>query len=287
MSVPFSRVMNALVSKSAPELIYSYKPGAFIKVGSVALSLVFVTYGVTFADWSYESSITVYKNADEKTKKDWKFLVKTFSPIGLTVIPFALAVGAIYAQSRIVTKVTYVPKLNGKPECQLQRRSAILGRPIETTRPISQINRNEKKRVFTGEGDQGVEDRGSFIFFLTDTSPSVKRWIDRYYILSRSGTFWASDGRVFDALFSGDSIRDLELKTRSLKNGNDKSPSKPLQDINQDRSILEEMIKKNSRRAKFHPGKKEVDLSKRIVNQNNKATTKMLHTHKNPKILNK
>lgn len=279
--------MNALVSKTVPESIYSYKTRPFIKVSSVALSLVFLTYGITFADWSYESSITVYNNADEETKKDWKFLVKTFSPIGLTVIPFSLAVGAIYAQSRIVTKVTYIPKLNGKPECQLQRRSAILGRPIVTTRPISQVIRGEKKRVFTGEGDQGVEDKGSFIFFLTDANPSVKRWFDRYYILPRSGTFWASDGRVFDALFGGDSIRDLDLKTRSLQNGNDQQLSK-MRHINEDRSILEEMIEKNSRRAKFHYGTKEVNLSKRIVNQNNiKVDNKKLHIHNHPKTLNK
>lgn len=255
MSVPFSKVVNALVAKTVPEPIYSYKVSRLVKAGSVALSVVFFTYGATFADWSYESSQAVYNEADETTKKDWKFLAKTYGPMGLTLIPFTLALGALYAPSRIVTKVTYIPKVNGLPECELTRRSMLGGREIKVVRPLSQIVRNRRTRVFTGEGDQGVEDKGSFIFFLSDRSPMAKSWIDKFYIFPRSGKFWGSDGRIFDALFGGDSIRDLELKSR-------KEQDSRLQDIKQDRSMLQDMIRENSSRAKFHSGSK---VSKKIV----------------------
>ena len=255
MSIPFSKVVSALIAKTAPEPIYSYKVPTLVKAGSVALSLVFFTYGATFADWSYESSQTLYKEADEDTRKDWKFLVKTFAPMGLTVIPFTLAIGALYAPSRIVTRVTYIPKVNGLPECELTRKSVIGGKEIKVVRKLSEIVRSGKTRVFTGVGHQGVEDKGSFIFFLSDRSPMAKSWIDKFYIFPRSGKFWGSDGRIFDALFGGDSIRDLELKTRIQQDGR-------LQDIKQDRTMLQEMIRENSTRAKFHSGSK---VSKKIV----------------------
>lgn len=277
MSIPFSKVMKALVAKTSPEAIYSYRVSPLIKAGSVALSLVFFTYGVTFAEWSYESSKTVYKEANEADKKDWKFLAKTFAPMGLTVIPISLAIGAIFVPSRIVTKVTYIPKVNGFPECQLTRRSVIRGKPIVTTRPLSQIVRSEKTRVFTGEGHQGVEDKGTFIFFLTDRSPLLKRWFDKFYILPRSGNFWASDGRVFDALFGGDSIRDLERKTKHGKNGLN---TKSLQDIKQDRSILDEMIEENSSRPKLHSGQKIAIISKKIVTPKSFADSSSQNTHR-------
>lgn len=262
MSLPFSKVMQALVAKTAPEPIYSYKVSPVVKAGSWALSLVFFTYGATYANWSYESSQTVYKEADEATRKDWKFLVKSFAPMGLTVIPLSLAVAAVYVPSRIVTRATYIPRKNGIPECELVRRSAILGRDVSVVRTLTQLTRSGKTRVFTGVGDQGVEDKGSFVFFLSDRSGLARRWFNKVYIFPRSGRFWASDGRVFDALFGGDSIRDLELKTKDYKNGLD---SKTLQDVKQDRSMLDELIQQNSTRAKFHSGSKTSDLSKRIV----------------------
>lgn len=250
------------MSKTSPEAIFQYRKPMSTKLGSLALSLVFSIYGATFADWSYESALTVYEEADDKTKKDWKFLIKTFGPMGLTVIPFSLALCAFFAPSRIVTKVKYIPKMYGEPECQLTRESLILGKPVHLTRPISELHRNEKTRVFTGDGEQGVDDKGSFFFILTDQNINVKSWVERYYLVPRSGKFWASDGRIFDALFGGDSIRDLELKARQSKD------KKELKNIKQDRSALNEMIRTNYSRAKFHSGlKKEVEVSKNIVNQ--------------------
>lgn len=262
MSLPFSKLMQALVAKRAPEPIYSYKVNPLVKVGSWALSLVFFTYGATFANWSYESSQTVYREADEATRSDWKFLVKSFGPMGLTVIPLSLSAAAVYVPSRIVTRATYIPGLKGLPQCELTRRSAVLGRQIRVVRPLAQLTRNSRTRVFTGVGPQGVEDKGSFVFFLSDRSGLAGRWLDRMYIFPRSGKFWASDGRVFDALFGGDSIRDIELKTKHYGGGLD---SKTLQDIKQDRTLLEELIQESSSRAKFHAGSSTSDLSKRIV----------------------
>ncbi|KAH9201155.1 hypothetical protein LQ764DRAFT_224613 [Zygosaccharomyces rouxii] len=219
MNVPFAKLLNSLVSKSSPESIYHYKSGKLLRAGSLGLSLVFLSYGITFIDWYYHSSWAVWSGATDEDKRDWKFYAKTFGPWGLTIIPFTIAGASLYFPSRVVTKVTYVPRANATPLCQLERKSALFGRRLQLTRPLDQLARNERTKVYTGVGEQGVEDKGSFVFLLNDRSPQAKGFWDKYFILHRSGKFWGNDGRIFDALFGGDSIKDLEKRGRLVAQG--------------------------------------------------------------------
>ncbi|GAV54240.1 hypothetical protein ZYGR_0AK07420 [Zygosaccharomyces rouxii] len=268
MSVPFAKLLNSLVSKSSPESIYHYKSGRLLRAGGLGLSLVFLSYGITFIDWYYHSSWEVWSGANDDDKKSWKFCAKTFGPWGLTIIPFTVAGASLYFPSRVVTKVTYIPRANATPLCQLERKSALFGRRLQLTRPLDQLARSERTKVYTGVGEQGVEDKGSFVFLLYDGSPKCRGFWDKYYILHRSGKFWGHDGRVFDALFGGDSIKDLEKRGRLVaqgKNFNTKQSSPP--PIKETSDNVSEIIARNNR-AKFHVNG-ESQLSRKIVGSTN------------------
>lgn len=261
MSVPLTKILDSLVARSSPEPIYQYNSGKLLRVGSLSLSAVFLAYGVTFIDWYYHSSWEVWSNARDDDKKDWKFYGKTFGPWGLTVIPFTIAGASLYFPSRVVNKVTYLSRVHSTPVCQLERKSAILGRRIQLTRPLDQLVRNERTKVYTGVGDQGVEDKSSFFFLLYDKSSQGKRIWDKYFILHRSGRFYGNDGRVFDALFGGDSIRDLETRGRLVSQG--KRLETKQENSIQNTSDVSEIIARNNR-AKFHVNR-GFQLSKEIV----------------------
>ena len=90
MSVPFAKCINALVSKTTPEPIFQYTPGRLLRVSTVGFSLVFFAYGATFVDWSYHSSLDVWRNADDETRASWEFRFQTFSPEALSLIAFRM-----------------------------------------------------------------------------------------------------------------------------------------------------------------------------------------------------
>ncbi|CDO95795.1 unnamed protein product [Kluyveromyces dobzhanskii CBS 2104] len=215
MSIPFSTKMAALLTKAVPEQIYSYKPGKLITIGSYSLSLTFLLYGASFADWSLTTSTDLYKEEAEETKVDAKwyehakvaFLGRSAGSVILSIIPFTLAVIALYIPTRIVTKLHYIPEKI--PKCKVTTRT-LFNREKSTIIPLRNLRRHEKARVFTGVGDQGVEDRGSFSFSLMDNQAS---FFKKFYIVNRSGKFWGSDGRFMDALFGRESITQLELKS--------------------------------------------------------------------------
>lgn len=268
MGMSFGSLLNSLVSKNVPETIYQYKSGKLLRAGSLGLSLVFLSYGITFVDWYSSSSREVWSNATDDDKKSLKFYAKTFGPLGLTIIPFAIAGASLYFPSRVVTKVTYIPRASATPLCQLERRSAVLGRRIQLTRPLDELARSERTKIYTGVGEQGVEDKGSFVFLLYDKGLQCKGFWDKYFFLNRSGRFWANDGRIFDALFGGDSIKELEKRGKLMSQGqrilktekpNLKAPS----------NNVAEIISQNNR-AKLHANSSgESQLSKRIVSSTN------------------
>ena len=198
-----------LLSKGVPETIFKYKKPFIIKFGSVSLSLVFLTYGLTFADTSLNTANSYYNGATDKEKNDWKFLLKIYSPISLAILPLTLSMGSLYLSSRVVSKITYIPKLQGTPECEFVRSSMFLGRQIRLRAPLGQISKSQTSRIFTGVGPQGIDDKSTFIFFLIDRNPKLKTFWNKFYILSRSGSVWNSDGRIIDSLF-GDAKGDTE-----------------------------------------------------------------------------
>ncbi|SCV04094.1 LAME_0H15720g1_1 [Lachancea meyersii CBS 8951] len=207
--LPLSAKIAALLAKTSPEQIYLYKPSRLMKVGSWTLAGVFAVYGVSFADWSLTSSWELYREERlTSPEKWWKhssllLSVRIAGSILLSIIPLTLSALAIYVPSRIATSVTYLPK----GVCQITRRALISGKPTSTSAPVSSIVRNKKTRVFTGVGPQGTEDKASFAFLLTNTDRPT--W-DRFYVVNRSGKFWGEDGRIFDVLFGGESVKSLE-----------------------------------------------------------------------------
>lgn len=171
MSIPFSTKMAALLAKTAPEQIYSYTPGKLIKFGSYSLSLTFLLYGVSFADWSLSTSKELYSEEAEKPDTDFewyenaslRYIARSAGSVILSIIPFTLALGALYIPTRIVTKLHYIP--DQIPKCKVTTRT-LLNREKSKIIPLRSLKRNEKTRVFTGVGNQGVDDKASFVFIF-------------------------------------------------------------------------------------------------------------------------
>ncbi|XDT02772.1 Hypothetical protein J6897_00577 [Nakaseomyces glabratus] len=279
--VSFSKLIASLVSKGRPEVIYSYKTSPLVKYGSKGLSLVFFLYGVSFTDFTVSSSTKILNSASEEQKSDAWFMFKTVGPIGLCVLPFALSAASLYVTSRVVNKVIYIPKHNATPSCQLIRKSMFLGREIKLTRSLKYINRPKKPRVFTGKGIQGIDDNGSFVFYLTDNHPDVRTRLQKFYLLPRSGHVWGSDGRIIDAMFGGESIKELDLLDfeNSDKEGNtsgDLSKQRNIE-LEKDSSILDELIRVNAEKVKFHSDDIKMSSSKIIDIVNSKNIHKNNH----------
>ncbi|KAK5778233.1 hypothetical protein RI543_003892 [Arxiozyma heterogenica] len=198
-------ILNELVSKTAPQWLYTYKPKPWLRIGSLGLSTVLVVYGVTFADMTWLSAKKRYEWATEEERLDWKYWIKTYGPLGLTFLPFTLSLGTLWTFSRVVTKIELVSKhsnVNSNvPMFRVVRLSAVMGKPKENLININHLVKSKNSRIFTGNGDQGIEDRGTFCFYLMNTAAGVKFW-DKHYIISRSGKIWKSDGKLLESLFN-------------------------------------------------------------------------------------
>ena len=269
------KLLSDLAAKEAPQVIYKYRLKPLYRAGALSLSAVLLAYSLTFADVSKLSASIQYKGADEEEQKDALFLIKAYGPIAMAVLPLGISFGSLYVLSRTVTKVRYIPQVNGLPKCELTRTSAILGRDITISKPISQITRSTNVRIYTGKGPQGLDDKASFSFYLKDRSPEVRTPLGRLYILPRSGEVWQSDGRVLSALFGG----DKQGKNALFSEGDSAQGSgavDPAAGINpaQKSAILQEMRKLNdSSRVKFHrkgQAMSQSDIVKNIVNNTKK-----------------
>ncbi|SCU92823.1 LAFA_0F13102g1_1 [Lachancea sp. 'fantastica'] len=210
-----SAKIGSLLAKSSPEQIYIYKPSRLVKTGSWTLAGVFAVYGISFGNWSVSSSWELYKEEKLSSWENWwnhpslLLSVRIAGSVLLSIIPLALSALSIYVPSRIVTNISYLPK----GRCQITRRALLSGKPTSKSAPISAIVRNSRTRVYTGVGPQGTEDKASFAFLLTHNN---NPWWDRFYVVNRSGKFWGQDGRIFDVLFGGESIKSLERKIDSV-----------------------------------------------------------------------
>ncbi|SLM15714.1 uncharacterized protein CGFF_05307 [Nakaseomyces glabratus] len=139
----------------------------------------------------------------------------------------------------------------------------------------------QEARVFTGKGIQGIDDNGSFVFYLTDNHPDVRTRLQKFYLLPRSGHVWGSDGRIIDAMFGGESIKELDLLDfeNSDKEGNtsgDLSKQRNIE-LEKDSSILDELIRVNAEKVKFHSDDIKMSSSKIIDIVNSKNTHKNNH----------
>ncbi|AET38240.1 Mrx15p Ecym_2519 [Eremothecium cymbalariae DBVPG len=254
MSLKFSAKLATLIGKTAPEEIYSYKPGRLLRIGPWFLFATFFGYGISFADWSLSTSFKLYKEKEELGNDNqdhdvpWyasdrlSFFGRITASVLLSSIPFALCISALYFPSRVVTKIRYIPGM--KPQCQLTR-NALFGGDVTYVAPLKSIRRGPRTRVYTGVGEQGVDDKSTFAFLLTDVT---KPFLQRQFIVNRTGNFWRNDGRIIDSLFSDDSVADLQ--SREVK---------PATVIKKDSSILDNMIIQSGKRTKLH-GIKSKDI---------------------------
>lgn len=216
--------LEELASKKTTQWLYKYKMKPLLKAGSLGLSAVLVVYGITFSDMAWFSVSKGRELATDEEIKDWKYLLKVYGPLGLTILPFTLSLGTLWTFSRAVTRIELVPASRGvaKPMFKVVRQSAILGRPREALIGVNELVKTKNARIFTGEGPQGIEDKGTYCFYLTDKSKDAQFW-NKQYIVSRSGAVWKSDGRILEALFNANSKKEkMSLLNEMIELNKDK-----------------------------------------------------------------
>ncbi|CCE65772.1 hypothetical protein TPHA_0M01970 [Tetrapisispora phaffii CBS 4417] len=261
-----AKVLNGLLSKNTPTVIYAKPLKRSIKVATALLSFSFFGYGISFASWSWESSLSRLrdlKQRDEIAKgSTWekvKFYASTLSPFILPILPLTISVGALLVRSRVVSKVTYYPPITAgsKPLVEFTRNSLLLSRPVVTKRLVPSINTVGKTKIFTGEGTNGAENKSSYIFYLTDKNPLVEHFWDKIFIFQRSGSFFMDDPRTFDALFGGDSIKSLDSLKRSkqlsnVTNNRTDTYQQEEKEAEDNKRLLSKLSEKQLQRAKIH-----------------------------------
>lgn len=239
-------LLEELTSKKQPQWLYRYKVPPLLRFGSIGLSAVLMVYSLTFTDMTWFSA-QKRKEEDEKEGKhrDWVHLIKVYGPLGMALLPFTLSLATLWTFSRLVTGVQFIPKgQTGEPAFKVVRNSAVLGRSREKYIPITNLVKTKQTRIYTGKGHQGIEDKGTFCFYLRDTSMEGTRFWDRHYILSRAGILWKSDGKLLEALFNRD--KKLEEGTQS--------------------SLLNNMVRLNKDKHTFHSSsKKQSEMIKDII----------------------
>ncbi|CCF57462.1 hypothetical protein KAFR_0C04710 [Kazachstania africana CBS 2517] len=255
MSTKIFKILSELASLNSPQLIYSYRIRPLYRFGSLSLSAVLLTYGVSFLDVFKLSATQRYRESASNEKSNVWLILKTFGPIPLAALPFILSAGTLYIFSRVVTGVTYIPHTNKPPSCELTRRSALFARPIREVRQLGHITRAKNVKIYTGQGPQGIDDKATFSFFLIDRSPNLKNFFSRFYILPRSGSVWKSDGRLLVALFGEDGSEKGDVAARKM-------------DHKSNEIIFEEVRKLNGKKTLFHThSKKKPTAVKNIVNK--------------------
>lgn len=217
-------VLEELVTRRSPQWLYSYKMRPLLRFGSLGLSSILVLYGVTYTDMTWFSANKRQEAATEEERRDWKFWVKVYGPLGMAILPFTLSLGTLWTFSRMVSKIEFIPKVQGSegPMFKLTRSSMFGRRVRQSLIGINDLAKTKHSRIFTGKGSQGLEDKGTFCFYLVNRSEGVPRW-NKHYIVSRAGQVWKSDGKILETLFSENSkVKENSLLQEVIQSNKDK-----------------------------------------------------------------
>lgn len=210
---PLAKLMNALESKTEPELIYEAEPHKLWFVFCYCFALVFMMYGINAFSIGYEIAFGMYNDNEMGLRELHKNLQLALHLVIVTVLsllPFCAGVAFIFAPTRLIRRIWYLPReslntarLDGKSFVQFTTHPLLPNRPTPTyTMEIGEIQKSITTKVYSGKGFYGTND-SSFFFFLRPNNSRIP------FIVDRKGFFWG-DGRVMDMLFSNDSIDRVE-----------------------------------------------------------------------------
>ncbi|TID31284.1 hypothetical protein CANINC_000125 [Pichia inconspicua] len=211
---PLARLYDALSKKSEPELIYEAEPHKLYFVFCYAFALLFIIYGLNAFNIGYEIATGMYNDNDMKLN-DLQLNIQYAMHLGivtvLSLMPALAGIAFLMVPSRLVRRIWYLPPVSstgqfrpdGQAFIKLTTHPLLPNRPTPTyTFPLGVLQKSITSKIYSGNGFYGTND-SSFFFFLREKARKIP------FIVDRKGFFWG-DGRVFDLLFSNDSIETVE-----------------------------------------------------------------------------
>lgn len=208
---PLARMYQSLKAKKEPELIYEAEPHKLYFVFCYAFAFVFLVYGMNALTIGWDLTWGMYYDNDmnlDKLHLDMELAMHIIMVLGLALLPISAGVGLICLPTRLIRRMWYLPGAPGREAyIRFTTHPLIANRatPVRVI-PVSKLQKSVTAKIYSGKGFYGVTD-SSFFFFLRANNSRIP------YIVDRKGFFWG-DGRVFDLLFSKDSVDSVETSKK-------------------------------------------------------------------------
>lgn len=209
---PLAKMFQMLRMKKQPEIIYEAEPHKLYFVFCYAFAFVFIFYAVNALTIGKRMSDQMYtENANNlpswKLKMEYAMHFVTVTVLGC--LPLAVGIGFLLLPTRLIRRMWYLPEGAGKGAyVRFTTHPLLPNRPTPVhTMSIDTLKKSITAKIYTGKGFYGANDP-SFFFFLRENGRKVP------YLVDRKGFIWG-DARIFDLLFSNDTIDQVE-KSRKI-----------------------------------------------------------------------
>lgn len=211
---PLARLYDVLTKKSEPELIYEAEPHKLYFVFCYAFALLFVFYGINAFNIGYGLAWSMFESNDmnmNETQLHMQLIMHLSIVTVLASMPLLAGIAFLFVPSRLIRRIWYLPptSLTGNSRADGQAFIKFTTHPLLPNRPtpvhlfpLGVLQKSITSKIYSGKGFYGTND-SSFFFFLRRPDSRIP------FIVDRKGFFWG-DGRVFDLLFSTDSIEKVE-----------------------------------------------------------------------------
>lgn len=211
---PLARLYDALTKKCEPELIYEAEPHKLYFVFCYAFALLFIIYGLNAFNIGYNLAWSMYADNDMKmgeTQLNMQLVMHLSIVTILASMPLLAGIAFLFVPSRLIRRIWYLPphsstglsRPDGEAFIKFTTHPLLPNRPTPVhTFPLGALQKSITSKIYSGKGFYGTSD-ASFFFFLRENGKRIP------FIVDRKGFFWG-DGRVFDLLFSDDSIEKVE-----------------------------------------------------------------------------
>lgn len=211
---PLARLYDALTKKTEPELIYEAEPHKLYFVFCYAFAMLFILYGLNAFNIGYGLAWGMYEDNEMKmgeTQLNIQLVMHLAIVTALASMPLLAGIAFIFTPSRLIRRIWYLPpvsstgvsRADGQAFIKFTTHPLLPNRPTPVyTFPLGALQKSITSKIYSGTGFYGTND-SSFFFFLRQEGNRIP------FIVDRKGFFWG-DGRVFDLLFSTDSIEKVE-----------------------------------------------------------------------------
>ncbi|VEU22963.1 DEKNAAC104196 [Brettanomyces naardenensis] len=202
-----AKMYQLLKLKKEPELIYEAEPHKLYFVFCYAFAFVFIIYAVNALSIGWDLTNRMFESNDNNLagwKLDLEYVMHAVIVVVLGCLPLGIGFGFLGLPTRLIRRIWYLPAGAGRQAyVRFTTHPLLPNRPTPVrTMPIGTLQKSISAKIYSGKGFYGVND-SSFFFFLRENGKRIP------FIADRKGFFWG-DGRLFDLIFSNDTVDEVE-----------------------------------------------------------------------------